>query len=112
MDDETWELLVHPSRRHRLRDYLRHVFPGLRVDPNYNPIEPSAEDVERRGYAEAKRFCPYIHARRAQNMMESDCPGTDCDDNCGICCDEAILIVELSNVISAELIQTEDRSSS
>ncbi len=91
LGDESWELLVYRSRRYRLRGYLRRVFPGLRVDPSYNPIEPSAEDVERWGYAEAKRICPYIHARRAQSMMESDCPKTDCDKNCGICYNKARL---------------------
>ena len=44
--DEFWEMVVLKSYLPELESRLRKIFPGCYVDPNYDPTEPSRDDME------------------------------------------------------------------
>jgi len=47
LPDESWEMVVLKSYLPELEIKLGEIFPGCHFHPNYDPTEPSREDVER-----------------------------------------------------------------
>ncbi len=46
LPDESWEMVVLKSYLLELENRLAKMFPGCDIDLDYNPTEPSREDVE------------------------------------------------------------------
>jgi hypothetical protein len=47
LPDESWEIVILKSYLPELEIRLGEIFPGCHFHPNYDPTEPSREDVER-----------------------------------------------------------------
>ncbi|KAG9229879.1 hypothetical protein BJ875DRAFT_521732 [Amylocarpus encephaloides] len=45
LPDESWEMVVLKSYLPELEDALGKMFPGCHVDPDYDPTEPSSDDI-------------------------------------------------------------------
>ena len=68
--DGSWEMVTLKSYCCTLQDTLSKMFPGSNVDLNYDPLEPTASDVEYVGHNTAKKLCQYWFLKRAERMIQ------------------------------------------
>jgi hypothetical protein len=73
-DGLSWELAVHKSYLPKLKDKLRELAPHCIIEPNYDPIEPNAEEVEYFGYEKARILRSSAFRNRAERMIHEAFP--------------------------------------
>lgn len=66
LDDGSWEMAVLKSYSHSFRDTLRMMFPESSIDLDYDPLEPTANDVELWGYSAAKELSEHMFLQRSE----------------------------------------------
>jgi hypothetical protein len=71
LEDESFEIVVLQSYRQTFQDGLSKVFHDCKVDPDYNPIKPSVEDLQRMHYDAVKHQKIESVSRRAAFLFES-----------------------------------------
>jgi len=74
LDDGSWEMVVLQSHCRALQDRLGKIFPGSKVDLNYDPVEPVASDLESWGYDRAKKLRERWFSQRAKKMINTAWP--------------------------------------
>ena len=68
--DGSWEMVTLKSHCCTLREKLGKMFPDSSFNLNYDPLEPTASDVESMGHNTAKKLCQYWFLKRAERMVE------------------------------------------
>jgi hypothetical protein len=71
LPDETWELIVHRLYVTKLCSKLRALFPLCQVNPDYDPTEPTAADIQRFRYDVAKWQKESAFFAREQSMRDA-----------------------------------------
>lgn len=72
--DGSWEMVALKSYCCTLQDKLSKIFPDSNVNLNYDPLEPTASDVESMGHNAAKKLCQYWFLKRAERMIQMAWP--------------------------------------
>lgn len=66
LDDGSWEIAVLKPYSQSFRDTLRKMFPESSIDLDYDPLEPTANDVELWGYCAAKELSEHMFLQRSE----------------------------------------------
>jgi hypothetical protein len=74
LQDGSWELPVHKSYLPMLKDKLREMVSDCIIDPDYDPTEPNAREVEEFGYEMARILSKDKFQERAERMMREALP--------------------------------------
>jgi hypothetical protein len=74
LHDRSWEMVVLKSLCGTLQETLDNIFPGSDVDMNYNPLKPTANDVEVCGPDQAKKLYELCFVQRAKTMVREAWP--------------------------------------
>ena len=74
LQDGSWELPVHKSYLPTLKDKLREMVSDCIIDPDYDPTEPNAREVEEFGYETARILSKDKFQERAERMMREALP--------------------------------------
>jgi hypothetical protein len=73
-DGWSWELPVHKSYLPKLKDKLRELAPDCIIEPNYDPTEPNAKEVEEFGYEKARILRSLAFCSRAERLIHEAFP--------------------------------------
>jgi hypothetical protein len=74
LSDLSWEICILKSHCRTVQGTLGKIFPGSDVDLNWNPLEPTANDLELWGYDEAKRLRQTWFSQRAIIIIKDGWP--------------------------------------
>jgi hypothetical protein len=74
LEDGSWELPVRKSYLLTLKDKLCKMVPDCIVEPDYDPTEPNAKEVEEFGYERARILRTVKFRDRAERMMRESWP--------------------------------------
>jgi hypothetical protein len=74
LQDGSWELPVRKSYLPTLKNKLRQVVPGCIIEPDYDPTEPNAKEVEEFGYERARILRTATFHDRAERMIREPWP--------------------------------------
>ena len=74
LSNGTWEICVRKSHCHIFHDTLGKIFPNSSVDLDYDPCEPTANDVELWGRDAAKKLYQDWFSQRATRIIEEGWP--------------------------------------
>jgi hypothetical protein len=74
LHDRSWEMVVLKSFCGTLQETLDNIFPGSDVDMNYDPLKPTANDVEVWGPDQAKKLYELCFVQRAKTMVRKGWP--------------------------------------
>jgi hypothetical protein len=74
LSDGSWEICILKSHCHTAQDTLNTIFPGSDVDLNYNPVEPTANDLKIWDYDAAKRLRHHWCFKRAIRIVQDGWP--------------------------------------
>ncbi|KAL8902279.1 MAG: hypothetical protein Q9207_004797 [Kuettlingeria erythrocarpa] len=74
LGDESWEICILKSHRLTVQDTLRKIFSGSDVDLHYDPLEPTANDLEFWDYDTAKKLRQSWFFQRATRVVKMGWP--------------------------------------
>lgn len=74
LSDESWEICILKSHRRTVQDTLRKIFSGSDVDLYYDPLEPTANDLEFLDYDTAKKLRQSSFFERAIKVVKMGWP--------------------------------------
>ena len=74
LNDGSWEMVVLKSYCCTFQDMLGEMFAGSDVDLNYDPLEPTVNNVEVWGYSNAKKLCKHLFVQRAERIVKEGWP--------------------------------------
>lgn len=86
LNDGSWEMVVLQPYGPTLQVILSKMFPGSDIDLNYDPTEPTVNEVKNLGYKMAKTICKDLFVRRAERMVKEAWPmAADCYEHLAAC---------------------------
>jgi hypothetical protein len=74
LGDGSWEICILKSHRRTALDMLGKIFPGSDVDLDYNPLEPTANNLEFWDYDTAKKLRQQWFFQRAIRVIQNGWP--------------------------------------
>ena len=74
LSDGSWEICILKSHRRTVQDTLGKMFSGADVDLYYDPLKPTADNLEFWDYDTAKKLGQGWFFQRAIRVIKNGCP--------------------------------------